>query len=118
MINTLKALGHNQFEYARWSAKEYDRYKLIRVQVVSENERRWSTVIQNLMTTADSILLRTSYVYDYKPRQHVFFRNRWWEIRSVADVTQDISSQATALVNRGAQQFVLELAEVDGYDVE
>ena len=118
MINALKALGHNQFEFARWAPKEYDRYKIIRVQVVSEDEKRWSTVIQNLMTVADSVLLRTSFVYDYKPRQHVFFRNKWWEIQSVSDVTQDVNAQATALVNGGNSQFILELIKADGYDVE
>ncbi len=119
MLNALNSLGHNQFEFARWAPVTYDRYKIIRVQVVSDNERRWSTVIQNLMTAADSVLVRTSFVYDYAPRQHLFYRNKWWEIRSVADVTLDVNPQALSLVRGGVNsQFILELVEVDGYEVE
>lgn len=118
MINALKGLGYGQFEFARWSPEEYDRYKIIRVETVSENEKRWSTVIQNLMTTADSVLVRTAYIYDYKPRQHMFFRNKWWEIVAVNEVTQDVAAQSIALVSGGNKQFVIELKEADGYDVE
>ncbi|MCH5165646.1 MAG: hypothetical protein J1G01_04525 [Clostridiales bacterium] len=118
MINALKGLGHNQFEFARWAPEKYNRYKIIRVEVVSENEKRWSTVIQNLITVADSTLIRTAFVYDYKPGQHIFFRNKWWEIRSVGEMTGDVNPQALSLVNGGNTQYVLELTEVNGFDVE
>ena len=118
MLNALKSLGHNQFEFARWSPKVYTQYKIIRVSVVSENEKRWSTVIQNLITTADSTLIRTSYAHDYQPRQHVFFRNHWWEIRAVTDITQEINPQLLRLVNGGTSVFILEIVQVDGYDIE
>lgn len=118
MINALKGLGYGQFEYARWSPKIYTQYKIIRVEVVGENEKRWSTVIQNLITTANSVLIKTAYVYDYEPRQHVMFRNKWYEIRAVTEITQDVNPQVLSLVNGGARQFVLELTEADGYDVE
>ena len=116
MINALRGLGHSQLEFARWSPKVYTQYKIIRVSVVTENEKRWSTVIQNLMTTADGTLIRTSDIYDYQPRQHIMFRNRWYEIRSVQEITQDVSPQALALVKGGNRQFVIDMIEVDGYD--
>ena len=116
MINALKSLGHNQFEFARWAAERYDRYKIIRVEPVRERDKRWSTVIQNLMTVADGTLLRTSYAYDYKPRQHIFYRNKWWEIRTVQEITQEVEAQAAALVHGGNRQFVFELIQVNGYD--
>lgn len=118
MINAFKSLGQNQFEFARWSPERYDRYKIIRVSVVSEDEKRWSTVIQNLMTAADSTVIRTGYVYDYQPRQHVFFRNHWWEIRGVTEVTQDVNPQVLSLVKGGNSQYIMELVQVNGYDVE
>ncbi len=117
MIHALNALGHGQLEFARWAEREYDRYKIIRVSVVSEDEKRWNTVIQNLMLDSDDMLLRTADVYDYKPRQHICFRNKWWEIIAVSELTQDVNAQAIALVNGGNTQYVLELTEVDGYDV-
>lgn len=118
MINALKGLGQNQFEFARWSPKVYTQYKIIRVAIVSENDKRWSTVIQNLITVADSTVIRTAYVYDYQPQQHVFFRNQWWEIVGVTEITQDIDPQVLALVNGGNKQFIMELVKVNGYDVE
>lgn len=118
MLNALRCLGHNQFEWARYSPKVYTQYKFIKVSVVSENEKRWNTVIQNLITCEDSTLIRTAYVYDYKPREHIFYRNKWWEIQSVSEITQDVNPQTLGLVVGGNRQFVLELAEANGYDVE
>lgn len=110
------SLGHNQFEFARWSPKVYTAYKLIQVSVVADNERRWSTVIQNLVTTADSVVIRTAYRYDYEPRQHIFFRNQWWEIRGVTEVSADVAPQALGLVKGGQIQVIMEIVRVDGYD--
>lgn len=116
MINALKGLGHNQFERARWASESYETYKLIPVEVVSDNEKRWNTAIRNLMATADSMLIRTSYVYDYAPGQHIYFRDKWWEIRAVTEVTQDVASQALSLVKGGNRQSVIEIAKVNGYN--
>lgn len=118
MINALKGLGQSQFELARWAPESYDRYKIIRVSVVSEREKQWSTAIQNIMTTAGSTLLKTSSVYPYEPRQHVKFRDEWYEIRNVGTITNDVAGQALALVNSGNSQYVLELVRANGYDTK
>lgn len=118
MINTFKSLGHNQFEFARWAPEQCDRYKIIRVQQVSDKERRFSTIMQNIMTVADSTLLRTAFIYSYKPRQHIFFRNKWWVIVAATDVTQDVAPQALGLIKGGTPQFILEISETNGYDVK
>lgn len=118
MLNALRGLGHNQFEFARWAPETYERYKIIRVEEVSERAKRFDTVIQNLVGHSDNTLLRTAYVYDYKPQQHIMFRNKWWEIVSVNEIMQDVAPQALALVNGGNRQFLLEIMAVDSYDVE
>ena len=118
MLNALKGLGHNQFEFARWAPKEYERYKIIRVEEVSERAKRFDTVIQNLVGYSEYTLLRTAYVYDYKSQQHIMFRKKWWEIVSVNEITQDVAPQTLRLVNGGNRQFLLEIMAVDGYDVE
>lgn len=118
MINALTGLGGDQFECARWSPKSYITYRLIRVSRVSDNERRFGTTIQNITTATDTLLLRTSYLYDYKPRQHVFYRNKWYEIVGVTEDNGSVNPQAMALVNGGVRSFILELQEADGYDVE
>ena len=117
MIQALKSLGHNQFEYARWCENAPDKYKLIRVEIVSENEKRWSTVLQNIITRSDGTLLRTAFVYPYDTRQHIFYRNAWWEITNVGEITTDVNPQALGLVSGGCTQYVLEVIQVDGYDV-
>ncbi len=118
MINALKGLGHNQFEFARWAPKEYERYKIILVEEVSERAKRFDTVIQNLVGHSDNTLLRTAYIYDYTSQQHIMFRNKWWEIVSVNEITQDVAPQALRLVCGGDKQFLLEIMAVDSYDVE
>lgn len=118
MINALRGLGHNQFERALWAPDGYEKYKIIRAEVVSEDSKRWNNVIQNLITSADSLLLRTSDIYPYAPRQHVKFRDVWYEIVSANMMTTEVNPQVLSLVKNGNPQWLLELKEVDGYDVE
>lgn len=118
MLNALLSLGHNQFEWARWAPESYDNYKLIQVERVSDNEKRWNPMLQNISTTSDSTLLRTAYMYDFKPYQHVFFDGKWQVILSVRKVSTDVNPQALALVRGGSSQYILEIGEADGYDVD
>lgn len=118
MINALKGLGHNQFEWARWAPESYDKYKFIQVSRVGDNDRRWNPMLQNISASADSILLKTAYIYDYKPLQHLFFRNKWYVIINAREITEEVNSQALALVRNGNPQYVLEIREANGYDVD
>lgn len=114
MIQALRSLGHNQFEWARWAWDDQEHYKIIKVEIVTENEKRWDTVISNLITQADSVVLKTAYAYDYKTRQHIFYRNHWWEIAAVAERSGDINPQALSLVRPDInKQVILELTRVD-----
>lgn len=118
MIHALMGLGGDQFEWARWSPENYLKYKFIRVSRVSDNERRFATAIQNITTATDTLLLRTSYLYDYKPRQHILYRDKWYEIVGVTEDNGSVNPQAMSLVNGGVRAYILELQEADGYDVE
>lgn len=116
-MKALFHLGHNQFEWARWAEKDYEHYKFMRVEIVSEDEKRWSTVLQNVITRSDSTLLKTSYQFPFDIRQHIFYRNKWWEITNVREITTEIASQTLALISGGNMQYVLEVSQVDGYDI-
>ncbi|MDE6398604.1 MAG: hypothetical protein K2L51_04725 [Clostridiales bacterium] len=118
MIQALKSMGHNQCEYARWCENEREKYKVICVEEISENEKRWSTVLQNIITTAGSTLLRTAFAYPYDKRQHIFYRNEWWEITNAGEVTTDVNPQNLGLVTGGNMQYILEVVQVDGYDAD
>lgn len=115
-MRELFSLGHNQFEWARWAEKDPKQYKFIRVEIVREDEKRWSTVLQNVITRSDSTLLRTSYQFKFEPRQHIFYRNKWWEILNVGEITTEIAAQTLSLIGGGNKQYVLEVVQVDGYD--
>lgn len=109
-----KSLGHNQFESARWYKDGKEDFKFIRVSVASENQKRFSTVIMNLITQANSTILLTSYAYPYAVRQRIFYRNKWWEITNVGDRTLDVNPQAMSIVNPAVNmQYILEVIEVD-----
>ncbi len=113
MIQALRSLGHNQFEWAKWfPTKDKNDFKKIQVEIVNENEKRWSTVLQNIITTADSTLIRTAYAHDYKNRQHIFYRDKWWEIISVGEVATDIAPQVMSLVKpKSLFKYVIEIHE-------
>ena len=106
MLNALKGLGHNQFEFARWGAE--------RVRAIQDHSRRGSFRTGKALRYryseprrhSDNTLLRTAYIYDYKPQQHVMFRNKWWEIVSVNEITQDVAPQTLRLVNGGNRQVL------------
>lgn len=118
MINALLGLGHNQFEWAKWAPESYDKYKLIPVARVSDEDRRWDPMLQNISTSPDSTLLRTAYMYDFKPYQHVFFDGKWQVILSIKKIQTDVNPQALALVRGGNAQYILEIGEANGYDVD
>ena len=118
MINALKGLGYGQFEWARWAPESYDKYKMIKVERVSNDDKRWNPILQNISTSANSLLLKTAYMYDYQPQQHVFFDGKWYVILNVTTVSTDVNSQSLSLVKNGCSQYILEIGEANGYDVD
>lgn len=115
MLQALRSLGHNQFEYARWYKDCKDDYKLIRVDPISDNETRWSTALQNVITVSKSTLIRTAYGYPYEADQRLFYRDSWWVITSIKEIFMDINPQSLSLV-KPMPQYVLEIIQVDGYE--
>lgn len=114
MIQALLSLGHNQFEWARWAWDDKEHYKIIKVEIATENEKRWDTVISNIVTTEDSAVLKTMYNYDYKVSQHIFYRGAWWQIRNIGERSQEINPQALLLVRPEInKQTILEIMKVD-----
>ena len=110
-----KSLGHNQFESARWYKDGKEDFKYIRVEAISENEKRWNTVLQNIITVSDSTLIRTSYSYPYKVDQHLLYRDCWWVITAIKEIFMEVNPQRLSLV-KPIPQYVLEIIQVDGYE--
>lgn len=112
MIQALRSLGHNQFEWAKWYEKNKEQYKLIKVSIVSEDAKRWDTVIQNIITHSNSTVLITGYAYPYEVGQQIYYRDKQWVIVSVGEKSLDVNPQAMSLVKPICVQKVLELQEV------
>lgn len=113
MIQALRSLGHNQFEWAKWYEKDREKYKLIQVLIVSEDAKRWDTVIQNIITQSDSTVLLTDYAYPYETGQQIFYRDTWWVITAVGEKSLDVNPQVMSLIKpKYNMQNVLELQKV------
>lgn len=117
MTQMMRSLGHNQFEWAKWAKDAPDTCEFIRVSVVSEEAKRFSTVFSNVVTQANSTMLLTSYAKPYAVRQHIFYRGKWWEITAVGEKTQDVNPQTLGLVRADVNtQHILEIIEADWGD--
>lgn len=113
MIQALRSLGHNQFEWAKWYEKNRETYKLIQVSIVSEDAKRWDTVIQNIITESDSTVLLTEYACSYATGQQIYYRDKWWEIVAVGEKSLDVNPQVLSLIKpQFNMQHVLELRRV------
>lgn len=107
-------IGHDQFECAYWYAAGREKYKIIKVSVISEREKRFSTVLQNKGIVDDSTLLKTNYYYSFKVKQEIFYRESWWIIRSVLENGSDVNPQALSWVKPEYNMtYFLEILKID-----
>lgn len=75
----------NARETAEWYpiTGDFDTAKKIKVQNLSESRKHYSVISENLDTSRADVYLRTRFNYDYRPEQHIKYRNRWYEITEV-----------------------------------
>ncbi len=103
------------FEFARWYPTQGDRlnYKSLKVELVSNNEMRYSHVIKNLITSSENTALKTDYGYDYKINDEIYYNGNWWLIISINDIRTDLNPQALRLSGSKVNaQWLLELIGV------
>lgn len=87
--------------------------KLISVEVVSERERQYSNLLQTLTTTKGSTIIKTSYAYDYRVGQEIRYRDGWWIIQNVREISTEINPVAMRLVKVPAgKRWAIELINV------
>lgn len=109
-----------QFEKARYcedyidGTEQIDRtkFKVFKAERVSDNEIRYSQPIQNLITSQDSIVLRTNWSLDFKIQKQVYFRGSWWLIQSAKKSFRDVNPQTLGLL-RPRPVWLLELIEAE-----
>lgn len=116
MIDALTALGHNQFETARYYPEEArpEFYRTFRFEQVSEREKQYSQPIQNLIAAGGSIVIRTAWKIGFEVQKHVELRGKHYVIESVTCQDMDINPQVRGLLKYNPnRQYVLALSEVD-----
>lgn len=74
---------------------DLDHYKKIKVQNMNSTRRSFNTILENLVSPLDTLVLRTRYNYHYAPPaditsdkpkiQHIFYDNKWYVINAVDD---------------------------------
>jgi|AGTN01.1.fsa_nt_gi hypothetical protein len=104
-------MNPDAFEWARWFFEDR-KYKLIGVEAVSDEEKRFRLLVQNLITDAGSMVLKTRYANEYEIKQRLFFRDKYWVIRNISKNTDSLNPQALGLVNP-SYEYILELTEAD-----
>ncbi|MDR3216118.1 MAG: hypothetical protein LBT55_01715 [Clostridiaceae bacterium] len=110
-------LTQNAFERAMWYPNgrvNTEGAKLIRVEVVTDVQKRFGTLVRGLIKDESSTVIRTAYCYDYSPtdiKQEIFFRDRYYGISGVGEDTQSVNPQARGLIHNAGTVKILELKE-------
>lgn len=115
MLDLMWAISNpNAYEWARWAPEDRSKYKNIKVEKISDTEKRRNPIYQNLMTNAKSVLLSTIYANDYKPRQQIYYRGKWHVIINVTENEKDIVPQQALLLGANVnKEYYLEIIEKD-----
>lgn len=94
-------INPKEYETAYYFPVKGDRIKkhAIGVERASEREKHRNTIIQNLIVDETSTVLKTSYNYDYKDGNELFYRGKYYIIRKVAIDAKPINPQALAFTN-------------------
>lgn len=104
-------MNPNAYETAKWFFNERQ-FKLIKVEQISDTEKRFSHTIQNLITDAGNTVLKTRYANDYKINQKIFYRDKYWSIRGTASNTSDLAPQLLG-ITKPQVEYILEIIEAD-----
>lgn len=94
-------INPKEYETAYYFPIKGDRVKkhAIGVERVQPREKRWNTIAQNLIVDEGSMVLKTSYAYDYKDSREIQYRGKYYIIQKVVVDTRPINPQALAFAN-------------------
>ena len=115
MISTLKP-RFRQYKTA-WFVKEgedVNKRKPFRYTIVNEAEKAYSQVVRNLVSTRNSFVIQTNYMFDFEIGDLIFTDracNNKWKVNNRAKITHKQNEQALGtLKNNPATFWVLDLA--------
>lgn len=101
----------NAFEWARWLPKN-GQPKLLKVEIVSENERRFGTISGNITANGDNTTLKTRFCFDYKIEDEIYYRGKHYTIIGIGSRSLEVAPQALSMTKaKYMQEIYLELIE-------
>lgn len=88
----------NEFETAYYFPTKGNRVTMhaIGVEVVSDKQRQFNTILQAISVDDQSVILKTTYAYDYAQGNEVLWRGKYWLIRSAKTDIRAIAPQSQA----------------------
>lgn len=85
---------------------------------ISDKERRYNHIVTNLITTNESIVIKTNYEYDWRVRNWVQLQdgNRY-VINSIKNIEDEVNPQVFDVVKNGTDTYYyMELIQGNEYD--
>lgn len=112
------ALGHNQFERARWVPQgehaANNTPKLIRVEQVKEKTKSWVNPAGNILAAGHDTYISTLYSADYAIGDYIYWRGSMWGIDEVIENVYEIAPQVFWWVKaKRRKMYVLKLYETN-----
>lgn len=80
---------------------------------IGDKERRYNQIVQNLITTEESIIIKTNYKYDWRVRNWVLLQDgSKYIITAIKQIEDEVNPQAFSVLKQGTNvYFYLELTQ-------
>ena len=78
---------------------------------IGDKERRYNQIVQNLITTQESIIIKTNYKYDWRVRNWVLLQDgSKYIITAIKQIEDEVNPQAFSVLKQGTNvYFYIEL---------
>lgn len=109
-----------QFRYGKYLGKSPNEASapFFTYEQIGDKERRYNQIVQNLITTEESIVIKTNYKYDWRVRNWVQLQDgNPYIIRNIKQAEDEVTPQAFQVLKEGFDTYYyLELTQGREYD--
>lgn len=98
MINALKPHFREFYRGCVVVDEEKGEYLWFKYAIVSDKEKQWNTPIQNLVSSQNTLVIKTSWDLPFKVDDRVILNGENYLIRRCSRKTTDINEQSAALL--------------------
>lgn len=109
MLNSLKP-RYREYKVGWWlkDGETADKRTRVRYTIVSETEKTYSKPIRNMVSTRNSLVIKTSFLYDYNIGDYFFTDyelNNKFTIKNRALFTNKINEQSLGTIKRNPNSY-------------